>query len=132
MFRLLFFAAALSALVRCTGQNKSIATKPVQDNKENPYQLLGNDLDSIANASGKFELFVQKHKLTDRFPVLKAVVIETSSGKVMAQFSFTPGYIKWISEDEVEIYNAPGMMKKDEDISKFIRQVKIKTSSHNP
>ncbi len=132
MFRLIFFLALLNVIVSCARHSKSISTGIAKDEKENPYQILGMNLDSAVNESGKFKLFVQKRQLTDRYPVTKAIVIETTNRKVLAQFSFTPGYIKWISEDEVEIYDAPGMITKDEEISKFIRKVKIKPNTHTP
>lgn len=110
----------------CASHSQTTDTK---NNETNLYNLLGGNYDSLPNASGKFTLFVQQFDLTARNPLLKAIVLETASKKILTSFSFTPGYSKWKSEDEVEVFNAPGIIRKDEDESKFIRILKIKTST---
>ncbi len=119
----------ISIVAGCASHSQNAPTKKREVDLQ---KLMGSRYDSLPNASGKFTLFVQKKELTNRNLVLKAVVIEGSSKKVLNSFSFSPGYCKWISEDGVEVFNAPGMIKKDEDISKFIRVIKIKATNQLP
>jgi len=129
MSRAFFFAVILFAILGCAAGQKP---KAIQIAKDNPYQELGKEVDSLPNASGQFMLFVQKHDLTARNPIIKAVVVEIKSKKIVATFSYVPGYCKWISETEIEVYNAPGMIRKEEDISKYITIIKIKSKNPTP
>ncbi|MBI3220981.1 MAG: hypothetical protein HYZ44_15815 [Bacteroidetes bacterium] len=129
MGRVFLFAAIVFAIMGCASGQKP---KAIQTAEDNPYRQLGNQIDSLPNSSNQFVLFVQKHDLTARNPILKAVVVETSSKKIVSVFSYTPGYCKWISETEIEVYNAPGMIKKDEDVSKYITTIKLKAKTPTP
>lgn len=129
MSRAFFLAAIVFTILGCASGQKPKAVQTVEDN---PYFQLGNQLDSVPNSSRQFVLFVQKHDLTARNPSIKAVVVETKSKKIVATFSYVPGYCKWISEAEIEVYNAPGIMRKEEDISKYITIVKVKAKNPNP
>ncbi len=125
MLRLSPFILLLAAIVSCAQRKQPVNTTQTRDN---PYELLGKNIDSIPNSSGHLILYVQKHDLITRQPVLNAVVLQRSSSKVVATFRFTPGHIKWVAEDEVEVYDAPGTIRKDEDLSKYIKTTKIKTN----
>jgi hypothetical protein len=129
MSRAFFFAAIVFAILGCASGQKP---KAIQTAEENPYQELGKEVDSLPNSSGQFVLFVQKRDLTARNPLIKAVVVEAKSKKIVATFSYVPGYCKWISETEIEVYNAPGMIRKEEDISKYITTIKVKSKNPTP
>jgi hypothetical protein len=119
----------ISVVIGCASHSQTSVTKR---SESDVYKLIGSHYDSLPNTTGKFILFVQKLELTTRNPSLKAAVLETSSKKILTSFSFTPGYSKWISEYEVEIFNAPGIIKKEENVSKFIRIIKVKPSTTLP
>jgi hypothetical protein len=124
----LFLAICMIAHSSCSShsQSKSYALN------ESPSQLLGENLDSLRNTSGKFVLFFQKQNLTSLNSTVKAVVVEILTKKIVASFTYTPGYCKWISESEIEVLNAPGMIRKEEDISKYITIIKVKSKVATP
>lgn len=129
MERSFFFSVIVLVCWGCaTGQQKQV----IQSEKVNIFEQLGNDIDSIPNTSGQFVLYVQKKNLTARNPIVKAIVIEVSTSKIVSEFSYTPGYCKWKTETEIEVYNAPGMIQKEEDLSKFITIIKIKSNKRTP
>ena len=129
MERSFIFSAIVFVFIGCaTGQPKKVA----HSEKANPYQHLGTEVDSLPNSSRQLMLYVQKVNLTARYPLVKAIVIDVSSQKIVSEFSYTPGYCKWKSETEIEVFNAPGTVKKEEDISKFITTIKVKSNKTNP
>ncbi len=94
-----------------------------------PFQIaskkLGSELDSFPNSSGKLILFVQ---IADpKYPtrVIKAIVLELSSNNILMEESFVPGFIKWEGEYSLELLSLPGTIKSDEDISTYIKTIKL-------
>ena len=87
-------------------------------------EILGKEVEQTPNVSGKYILYVQK--VDPNFPtrIVKAIVI-TSTNKIIAKESFVPGYIKWASESSLEILSMPGMIKKDEDLSRYTRTINL-------
>lgn len=129
MVRSSIFATTVFVFIGCAiGQQKQI----IQFEKYNLYQRLGNEIDSLPNSSRQFMLYVQRTNLAARNRIVKAIVIEVSSKKIVSDFSYTPGYCKWKSETEIEVFNAPGMIQKEEDISKFITTINITSNKIKP
>lgn len=129
MVRSFIFSAIVFVFIGCaTGQSKKVA----HSDKANIFQHLGAEIDSLPNSSGQLMLYVQKVNLTARYPLVKAIVIDVSSHKIVTEFSYTPGYCKWKSETEIEVFNAPGTIQKDEDISKHITIIKVKSNKATP
>ena len=116
-FIILFFFAAIGCKVK----------QPVSQVQPIPQvviEILGKEVEQTPNASGKYILCVQK--VDPNFPtrMVKAIVI-TSTNKIIAEESFVPGYIKWVSESSLEIFSMPGMIKKDEDLSRYTRTINL-------
>lgn len=88
-------------------------------------QKLGTKLDSFPNSSGQFILYVQKEDTQHPTRMISAVVIEVKTEKIVAEESFIPGYIKWIDASTLELLNAPGMIKADEDLSNYTRKINL-------
>lgn len=129
MERSFFFSTIILLCIGCaSGQQKQVT----QSEKVNLFKRLGNDIDSIPNTSGQFVLYVQKINLTARNPVVKAIVLEVSTNQIVSEFSYTPGYSKWKTETEIEVFNAPGTIRKEEDVSKFITVIQLKSNKIIP
>ena len=99
-----------------------------------PFQIaskkLGYELDSFPNSSGKLILFIQ---IADpKYPtrVIKAIVLELSSNNILMEESFVPGFIKWEGEYSLELLSLPGTIKSVEDISTYIRTIKLSLPNH--
>jgi hypothetical protein len=86
---------------------------------------LGENIESFPNQSGKFILFVQKASNNQPTHLVKAMVIETASNKVVVEEAFVPGYIKWASESTLELLSIPGIIKANQDLSDYKRIIRI-------
>jgi len=116
---LLFFLFSLVVSSSC----KSVTPSSPTEN-DTVKALLGNNVELQTSPSGAYVLHVQVNAgIVGQ--LLRFVVVDATSGKILAQDSFMPGYVKWIGPETLEVLSVPGMLKKDEDLSKFIRQVKI-------
>jgi len=91
------------------------------------YSILGKNIDSFPNSSGMYLLFVQKTNTDEPNHVVKAIVIEATSKKIIIQESFVPGYIKWVSESSLELLNLPGMIRKDETLSQYKKTIDLRS-----
>jgi hypothetical protein len=54
------------------------------------------------------------------------LIFDVKQGKLLAEGSFRPGYIRWLNNDEIEIFDAPGMVRPDEDLARFKKIIQIK------
>ena len=119
-FIVLFFFAAIGCKV-----NQPVSQ--VQAVPQVVIEILGKEVEQTPNTSGKYILCVQK--VDPNFPtrMVKAIVI-TSTNKIIAEESFVPGYIKWVSESSLEVLNMPGMIKKDEDLLRYTRTINLNSS----
>jgi hypothetical protein len=94
-------------------------------------QKLGNRVDSFPNSSGRYILYVQQQDIKYPTKIIGAIVIETNTGKVLTEESFSPGYIRWIDESSLELLNIPEMIKAGEDLSLYTKKIKISTPNRN-
>jgi hypothetical protein len=89
------------------------------------FERLGGDLVKEINSSGSFTLFFQKTNPQKPTRIVKAVVIEISTGKIIAEENFVPGHIKWITETSLEVLSIPGMIRIDQSLSDFTRTIQL-------
>jgi hypothetical protein len=119
-----FLPALLLLLLTCkantqTNSNTGIDIEKIASDK------LGNDLERQPNSSNTLVLFSQKANPQTPTRVIKAIVIETATGKIVAEEAFVPGHIKWAAETSIEIFNMPGMIKKDQTMTDFTRTIQL-------
>jgi hypothetical protein len=86
---------------------------------------LGADVEEVANGSGKYVLFRQK---ATPGQMLRFVVIESATSKVVERGSFMPGYVKWKDDTTLEVLSVPGTLREGEDLSRYIRVIRINTT----
>ncbi len=90
---------------------------------------LGPDIDIQKNTTGTYDWCVQ-HQVPAAVPqALRFVVIEKATLKVLLRDSFMPGFVKWSGDDTLEVLSMPGTLKKNEDISNYIRQIQIQSAN---
>lgn len=87
---------------------------------------MGEDIDSWPNEGGQYILFSQRPN-NSASGKIKFVVVDVTTKKVIEQRSFTPGYVKWVTNASLEVLSMPGMAKKSEDISKYIQVIQLRT-----
>ena len=120
--RILVFGIALLFFVACRFRHQ---TTPINSPLQIAFKKLGSEIDSFPNSTGKLVLFVQ---LADpKYPtkIVKAMVLEVVSNNILFEESFVPGFIKWKSEYALELLNLPGTIKSNEDISSYIKTIKL-------
>jgi hypothetical protein len=110
-------------------------TKQQAQTANNPLsiaqQKLGDRVDSFPNSSGRYILYVQQQDIKYPTKIIGAIVIETNTGKVLTEESFSPGHIRWIDESTLELLNIPEMIKAGEDLSLYTKKIKISTPNRN-
>jgi hypothetical protein len=88
-------------------------------------EKLGGEFEKQPNSSGSFILFFQKTNPQKPTRIVKAIVIEISTGKIIIEENFIPGYIKWITETSLEVLSLPGMIRSDQNLSDFTRTIQL-------
>ncbi|MFN7261889.1 MAG: hypothetical protein ACK5TU_18490 [Cyclobacteriaceae bacterium] len=124
---LLFVFISLGFVGCKTKQQAQTANNPLSI----AQQKLGNRVDSFPNSSGQYILYVQQQDIKYPTKIIGAIVIETNTGKVLTEESFSPGYIRWIDESSLELLNIPEMIKAGEDLSLYTKKIKISTPNRN-
>ncbi|GIV36215.1 MAG: hypothetical protein KatS3mg032_0594 [Cyclobacteriaceae bacterium] len=56
---------------------------------------------------------------------LSFLIFDTTSGELLEEGSFRPGYIKWVSNEELEIFDAPGIVQGEENQARFIKRINL-------
>ncbi len=126
--RYLLFVFISLGFVGCkTKQQAQTANNPLSI----AQQKLGDRVDSFPNSSGRYILYVQQQDIKYPTKIIGAIVIETNTGKVLTEESFSPGYIRWIDESTLELLNIPEMIKAGEDLSLYTKKIKISTPNRN-
>jgi hypothetical protein len=126
--RYLLFVFISLGFVGCkTKQQAQTANNPLSI----AQQKLGNRVDSFPNSSGRYILYVQQQDIKYPTKIIGAIVIETNTGMVLTEESFSPGYIRWIDESSLELLNIPEMIKAGEDLSLYTKKIKISTPNRN-
>jgi len=86
-------------------------------------EKLGNDIESFDSPNGQYVLYLQKQKPTEQ--VIKFVIIERVDQKLVLEKSFRPGYVKWIGDTFIEILDAPGVIRENENLEDYKRIINV-------
>lgn len=87
---------------------------------------LGDDIESWPNANGQYILFSQKINNSASGSV-NFIVIHAASRQIVEEQSYTPGYVKWVTETSLEVLSMPGMARTNEDPTKYIKVINLRT-----
>ena len=64
--------------------------------------------------------------------ILKYIIIRVSDKKILQEGYFRPGYIKWVHDYEIEIFNAPGVIRDHETLEKYKKTIFVRTLQSIP
>ena len=82
---------------------------------------LGKDFSIEYNGSGSYALCHQK----ETSGVNKYILVLLADKKITHRGQFRPGYIKWIDNNSIEVLDAPGMLRKDQELSDFKKTITV-------
>jgi len=86
--------------------------------------VLGKDFISFFNQSKTHILYLQKNENPSR--VTKGLVFDTQTKKVVQSLTFLPGYAKWIDDNTIEVFDAPEVVRDNDDASNHVKQIRVK------
>ena len=98
------------------------AAVPVTEEVDVARRYLGGELDTFPNRTGTYILCVQRAVPGQS---TKFVVIERASRSVVEEGTYLPGYVEWKGNDTIEVLSVPGTLKKGEDLSRYIRTIRL-------
>lgn len=87
--------------------------------------LLGKDNSQIVNESKTLTLVYQNNAEPNQ--LTRYIVLEQDSGAIIAKGSFRAGYVKWNSDNSLEIFDVPGIIPKEKKQSDYIKIVNLPT-----
>lgn len=93
-------------------------------------QKLGANVDQWPNEAKTLILYLEKNDNPSR--VTRGLVVDVKKKKIIYQFTFVPGYAKWVDDLNLEIFSAPEVMKEGDDMSNHIKRINLKGSKYQP
>ncbi len=87
---------------------------------------LGEEIEAFPNATGKYILYVQKPQATAS-GARKFIVVQSSTFAVVAAQTFIPGYVKWVTDEALEVLSVPGTLKANDDLSNYKKTIPIRS-----
>lgn len=107
-----------------------LACKPVSVSQSQAEKIvqekLGADLIVELNSIGDYALYKQRDTQQQNIQILKFLVIEVKSGKIVLEKSYSPGYVSWASVYTIEWLDKPGMIKPEEQLSDYVKQLDVR------
>ncbi len=104
-------------LVAC--QTKKITTSP----DDVARQQLGINFDRWPNELNTMTLYLQKNDNPSR--VTRGLVLDNTTNEILYQFSFMAGHAKWVDNVNLEVFDAPEVMKEGDDMLKHTKKIDI-------
>lgn len=117
----------ITFLIGCKPAQKSLATNSID---QLVASKLGEDFESYPSPTGSYLLFIEKISPTATNSITKFIVADSVNQKVMIERSFRPGYVKWIGDSVIELFDAPGIVKQNEDLSSYIKKIDIESNKN--
>ncbi len=89
----------------------------------------GGEFDCIDNASGSFTLCSNRLKEDPLKPnqLLKFLVLNKESNKIIYSNSVTGGYVKWMDNEKLEFYSQPGIIPEGKSQNDYIKVYNVVT-----
>lgn len=92
--------------------------------EDHAVEVLGKDFISIFNQSKTHILYLQKNENPSR--VTKGLVFDTQTKKVVQSIAFLPGYAKWIDDNTIELFDAPEVVRDNDNASNHVKLIRVK------
>lgn len=107
------------------------STQPKENTMDEAWRLasnkLGEEIESYSNATREYTLFIQKRTSPSATNSVRFLIIHLDNNEVVVEQSFTPGYVKWISNSSIEVLSVPGVIKENKNLTDYIKIIEIKT-----
>lgn len=87
------------------------------------------DYELLFNESRSFVVVIEKNS-TNAFARLNYLIFKCADGSQISKGSFRPGYLKWLNDDEIEIFDAPGMIREDENLDLYKKIISVRTPKY--
>ncbi len=113
------------AVVLIFGQCKSSKTETT--NIDSIIQHSIQHVDHITyNNSRTYLLAVEA---ADQNELIKFVVIEIETQKIILEKKIRPGYVKWFNDNQLELLDIPGMIEKNKTTADYIQILTLPSTS---
>lgn len=119
---------AFLLFTQCAKQINSVSTSTnstVRTNKLLEAEVSTN-FTQVLNESKTYLLAVEEKEATAT--MIRYVVLDIASQKILKKGSFRSGHIKWRSNTSLELLNAPGMIPEGKDLSDYIEIIQLPTT----
>lgn len=118
---LLLFGFILAAtIISCKSSKVDNVTTDLSEVKD----YLGETFDSSSNKSGTFTLYSVTTDNATVHPRVKFALFNVAENKIVQKGVIRQGYIKWISDSELEKMDLPGVIQDGQTQSDFIKTIK--------
>jgi hypothetical protein len=122
--RLLLFCLTFFFL-SCAKKSSGVEQSKEVDASTN--QLIENSIGKnylrILNESKNLSLMYQQD--VDATSVTKYIVLDNSNNTIISKGSFKAGYVKWKSDNSIEILDVPGMIPKEKTLADYIKIINL-------
>ncbi len=103
--------------------------EPALQQIENTVRSRFTSYELLFNESRSFVVAVEKNA-TNASGRLNYLIFNCTNGSQISEGSFRAGYIKWLNDNEVEIFDAPGMVHKDEHLDLYKKVISVKSAKY--
>lgn len=114
---LLFTQCAKPSTSISTGLNSSVSTNKLLETE------VSTNFTQVLNESKTYLLAVEGKVSTAT--LIRYVVLDVASQKVLKRGSFRPGYIKWRNNTSLELLNTPGMIPEGKNLVDYIEIIQL-------
>ncbi len=84
---------------------------------EEVTQYLGEGFTAIPNESNTFTLYFVESESGTNYPRVKYIIYDHNKKAVFKKGTIPKGSIKWINNNQLELYEVPGMVTSDDEPS---------------
>lgn len=128
IYQIFLFIIILTSIYAC--KTSSIAQQSkLQTISKQYFQEDEIEATTIYNKSQDFALCYKEMKGTSQNPsnTLKYFIYDVSNESIVYESSLDGGYVKWLNDDEVEIFVTPGLMPQNTSKSDFATYFNVRT-----
>ncbi|MFM8914047.1 MAG: hypothetical protein ACKOE6_14210 [Flammeovirgaceae bacterium] len=113
---------AIAWLTNCSSAKRTTSLNICE---QQVFELIPTkDYISIPNKANTHVIFVQRQKANE-FKHIRWVVMSINDCKVLAEQFFLPGYVKWKTNDEIELLDLPETVPLGKNTEDYIKTISI-------
>ena len=112
MYRL-FFLLIIIIGCKATNPNQDDALAAAED-------FLGDSYTTEENESKTFVIYTQSKDIGTNYPQVRYLIYDRTNNQVVEKGSIKQGYVKWISDTQIEIMDLAGLAQNDNNNKRII------------